>query len=436
MGGRIKSKVVQSTIQNKDVLEMFQGVLGSGEGAELNIEIVYPKYRKIVEHCDRFMRLLEALRDSAVMGNFVAENEHLANYVGTLREEAAALFSAPDFAALHPPKAIDQMADKLAEYSAVTREEYEAFAAAYGEIKEANLVNTIIVTCKNLVDHKKSLEDPKNLKDRFLTRSAGLSFNPLPDLPAMNFKQVYISDRLSAPDRQFVLMVLHKLYVISHDVYDAMSSPDIDVDEFVQVIMASLGDVKKHIPRCDEAFDKIADSVKLLKGNFGGYYKDFVASNNPTIIMENFVLDVSKSTNSSPRVTAQFRKIISHYRKLASQQAHNPKLRTLFQQVDKNFQELEKSSRAADDNEEESSESEAEGDLPSAAEDAAAVAHQKKRSEQNRKKRDRQRRRKAEDQFAAAMSLSLAEELDADDASAAASDAAPPSPASSADSDE
>ena len=76
--GKIKSKVVQSTINNRDVMEMFHSILGTGEGADLNIEIVYPKYLKIVEHCTRYVRLLEALHDSAVMKRFPIEAGHLA----------------------------------------------------------------------------------------------------------------------------------------------------------------------------------------------------------------------------------------------------------------------------------------------------------------------------------------------------------------------
>src|SRR5690606_16079398 len=116
--------------------------------------------------------------------------------------------------------------------------------------------------------------------------------------------------------RQYLMVVLHKLYAIGHDVYEAVSAPDVNVNDFVEVIMGSIGDVQKHIPRCDAAFKKIIESVDLLKGNFGDYYKDFTASGNPTIIMENFVVDVSKNTKSSPAVTAQFRRIIAHYRKL------------------------------------------------------------------------------------------------------------------------
>jgi hypothetical protein len=349
--GRVKSKVVQATISDPAILELFQNVLGTGEGAGLKLEIVHPKYTQVVRHCGRFVRLLEALRDAPVMEHFPDAARHLAGYARALREQAAATFTAPDLALLHPPSAEDRMLERAAAYAAVTEEEYAAFAAAYGPIKECNVVNTIIVTCKNLVIHKKSLEspDPAKRKDRFLVRSAGLTFAPLPDLPAMNFKQLYISDRLTAGDRRFLMTVLHKLFTISHDVYDAMSTPDIDVGDFVAVIAASLDDVKRQIPRCDEAFDKIRDSVGLLEGNFDGYYKDFVASNNPSIIMENFVLDVSKSTSSSPKITGQFRRIIGHYRKLASQQTQHPKLQTLFQHVDKNFQELERRSRAADD---------------------------------------------------------------------------------------
>lgn len=348
-GGKIQSRVVKSTLESKDVMNMFQGVLGTGEGTDLNMEIVYPKYLKARENCDRFMRLLEVFRDSAVMGRHSAETGHLAGYIADLRANAAEIFTAPNLGALHPPGTAESALGKAVMYSEVTREEYDAFADAYTQMKNCKLVNAIIVTCKNLSTHKKALEDREALSDRFLTRTGGLTFAPLPMLTALNFKQIYSSDVLTAADREYIMVVLHKLYAISHDVYETMSSPDIDVNEFVHVIMASIDDVKKHIPRCDEAFEKIRESVGLLKGNFDGYYKEYVATDNPTIIMENFVLDVSKTTQNSARVTGQFRRIVSHYKKLASQQATDPKLRTLFQKVDQNFQELEQTSRGADD---------------------------------------------------------------------------------------
>ena len=353
MSGRpkIKSKVVKATLANKDVLDMFQGVLGTSEGSA-TLSITHPKYLRIQGHIDRFVRLLAVLHGSAVMALFPAAKEHLGGYVDALRKQFGASFVAPDFAPwLSPPAAgagVEAYMTTAEDYAKIPPEVVAQFGEVFAAAKKCNIVNTVIVACKNLVAHKKSLGDQAALKDRFLTKGAGMTFAPLPDLPQVNFKQIYIDDRLSPSDKEFVLVVLHKMYTIGHDVYEAVSSPDVDVNEFVEVIMSSIGEVKKHIPRCDQAFQKIIESVDLLKGNFDGYYKDYTASGNPTIIMENFVLDVSKNTKTSPAVTAQFRRIIAHYRKLASQQGSHPKLQSLFAQVDANFQELEKKSKEAD----------------------------------------------------------------------------------------
>jgi hypothetical protein len=356
MSGRpkIKSKVVKATLANKDVLDMFQGVLGTSEGSA-TLSITHPKYLRIQGHIDRFIRLLTVLHGSAVIALFPGPKEHLGGYVDALRKQFGASFVAPDFTPwLSPPAAaatsagIEAYMTTTEDYAKIPPEVVAQFGEVFAAVKKCNIVNTVIVACKNLVAHKKSLGDQAALKDRFLTKGAGMTFAPLPDLPQVNFKQIYIDDRLTPSDKEFVLVVLHKMYTIGHDVYEAVSSPDVDVSEFVEVIMSSIGEVKKHIPRCDQAFQKIIESVDLLKGNFDGYYKDYTASGNPTIIMENFVLDVSKNTKTSPAVTAQFRRIIAHYRKLASQQGSHPKLQSLFAQVDANFQELEKKSKEAD----------------------------------------------------------------------------------------
>ena len=356
--GRIKCKVVESTINNRDVLDMFNEVLGTGEKVDLNLAVVHPKYLSLKNHCQRFIRLLEALAQAPCMAALGAHLP-LRAYLEPLRAQLGEVFSAPDLAAAYPPSPLEAAAGRLARYEEVSFEEYTAFAEKYRPIKNCGLINAIVVTVKNLLPHKGSLQDPQKLRDRFL-KSPGSSFAPFPDLPELNFKKLYISDLLSAADRSFLLMVLHKVYAIGHDVYDVALSPDVDVQQFVQVILASLEDVKKAIPRCGEAFDKIRESVGLLEGNFDGYWKDCVASGNPTLMMENFVLDVSRNTRASPRITGQFRRIINFYREQAKTKAHNPKLQSLFQQVDLNFQELERQTRDAPEGDEGSSSSSAE----------------------------------------------------------------------------
>ena len=127
--------------------------------------------------------------------------------------------------------------------------------------------------------------------------------------------------------------------------------------------MSSISDVKKHIPRCNDAFNKILEAVDLLKGNFGDYYNDYMSSNNPAIIMENFVVDVARRSDATPQITRQFRQIISYYKKLSSQHATNPKYKAIFKNINKNFDKIERLGRATTKEEAEKSLQEAD-DLP------------------------------------------------------------------------
>ena len=336
---KIKSKVISSTINNKDILDTFQELLGTSE-TNACLPVAHPKYVKLQTHVNRFIRLLSMYRESTALSKFPDIKKLLATYIESLEKNFNESFIAPD---------LEQFCVKTEEtlaghnYNSVPPETKIEFSKVFTSVKKCNIVNIIIVTCKNLLPYKKHIEDKNNLTDSFITKTPGNVINPLPDFPQMNFKRIYNDDILDNNDKSFVLMVLSKLYEISYNVYEVLSSPDVDVNEFVAVILNSVDQIKKHIPRCNEAFDKIVESVDILKVNFNSYYKDFLSSNNnAAIIMENFVLDVSKTAKATPKLTAQFRTIISHYRKVATQSNTDPRLKTLFKHVEKNFNELEK----------------------------------------------------------------------------------------------
>lgn len=409
---KIKSKTVRSTINDRDVLSMFHDVLGTSAGGA-PLHIAQPKYERIKQHVDRYIALLDALHDSDAFSALPDEKSNLAGYITGLKILYSKQFTAPDIekmlkellaeekksapetkAATSPEakmRAALEAATETLPYNKLPKEVITEFNTAFTTAKEGTLVVTIIHTCKNLIAHKKALSNPAELRDKFLLQPP-MTFSPLHELPSLNFKLFYV--KLGVADRKFIMMVLHKLLSISHDVYDAISAPDMDVNEVVEIVMNSIGDVKKHIPRCDEAFDKIADSVSTLKGNFDGYYKDFVASGNPTIIMENFVVDVSKDpkTKASPKITRQFRQIIMHYRKLASQSSNDPKLQTLFNHVGKNFDELDKTDDVdSDDEGDEKDDAKSEEKAPSASSSASSLPAKKsdaaKRNQRRRAKK-------------------------------------------------
>jgi hypothetical protein len=94
--------------------------------------------------------------------------------------------------------------------------------------------------------------------------------------------------------------------------------------------------MKKTIPRCDKAFDIIKNSVELLEGNFKGYYRNSVEAENPSIIVESFIIDVSMSQKANASITGQFRRIIM-YMKKQSANNNDPRVKQLFKILNSQF---------------------------------------------------------------------------------------------------
>jgi hypothetical protein len=173
---------------------------------------------------------------------------------------------------------------------------------------------------------------------------AGAEWFPFP-FSNLNFKQVFTQNAERENTLRLLMIVLHRVYDLTYKLWQETVSPDVDVDSFVEVIMNNMDEIKKRAPelnRCGKAFKKIADSVQLLKTNFNTYYRDFIETKDSTVMMQNFILDVSKNVNSDPEVMREFREIIKYYKKLAKQQPNNPKMKALFDKVSESFSQLEK----------------------------------------------------------------------------------------------
>jgi hypothetical protein len=243
-------------------------------------------------------------------------------------------------------------------------EERTKFSEAYKKIQACGLLNQFIAICDNLIPYRKHIEDNTNLSHKFILNMPGVSFCPF-SFTNLNLKELVV--RLSTEKRdvnqqllQVLTLLINKIYTLTYNLYKIMTSPDIDVSQFVEIVKQNLDKVKGQIPRCDKAFKKIEESISMLETNFPKYYKDFVETKNQTIIMENFVLDVANSTNADTQTARQFRDIIKHYRKIAASQIKNPKLKMLFDKVDANFKMLSKHSNI--NKAEENAESESEDD--------------------------------------------------------------------------
>src|SRR5437899_3172905 len=76
--------------------------------------------------------------------------------------------------------------------------------------------------------------------------------------------------------KQYLLLSISMMFNKCREIHRIVTSPDIDVKKFSNVIIESIEKVKgvPELNRCNEAFNKIRDSVKLLEDNFSDYYKD------------------------------------------------------------------------------------------------------------------------------------------------------------------
>ncbi len=250
---RVKVATVKKTLKNKDIQSLFQQAIGTDTDGPLPVHVVWPKFKLVRHQLLRTLKTAEWIVGCDWMeATFPSEREQIMRYFTALRKEYEAFkTSVPDLDATQDPMTLRlAQADPEIEQSLVPDEVPPAllaeFSTKYRAAIQCDLINTVIVICKNLTNHKKSIENKDSLSPHFL-RSAGLSFAPFPEMPAANFKAFYNDLSLTAADRDNVLYYLHKLYHCSHAVYEAVSKPDIDIEEFVQVVAQSIDQVQKHM---------------------------------------------------------------------------------------------------------------------------------------------------------------------------------------------
>lgn len=363
---KVKIKKVKVKIGDNDsnIADMFNQMLGTGS---VNISIAYPRYRRIRGLCEQIVRLFEQVAESPFMRTyteFAPQRDQIAQFCADARESIGRLFCA-------------DLSDYEWNLTLVEEETKRQFKEVYDCARKSNLVNLFIIMCDRLVPYRKNFAELSKLHYKFIQSMPGAEWCPFP-FTTLNLKYIFSLNTISETTIKFFMSVLNRAYVLSRNLYDELQSPDIDIDQFVDFIMQNIDKLQQQpeLSRCREAFAKIKESVLLLKENFNGYYRDFVSTKDNTIIMQHFIIDVSKSTEASPRMTQQFRTIMNYYRKMAQNNINNPQAQALFEEVEKSFSEIERGTENLHiqrSDEEDSAELD-----PADCVDASAVANSKK----------------------------------------------------------
>jgi hypothetical protein len=313
--GNNRIKVVKQNIDQQGMSDMFNQLLGDEKSLDINI--IRDKYMKLKTNIERIYRLLESFHNTIYVKviNTIFETALYKKNIKGFIEDCETLFDA------------EISDDKLIHH--------------YKVVKDHKVVKDCIHICKNLIRYKKYIEDIDNLSDSFIKSSKTHEFIVFP-FCNFDIKMIYTHVKIDESISKYLLIFLNMLYKTSYEIYEIITSPDIDISKFSDIIIQSIQQAKKMIPRANRAFRKIEESVALLKNNFQNYYKDFVSTKNPTIILENFILDCSKENGDDVdlELARQFKRIVMFYQKKSQGKIKDPRINQLFEMLNKNFDML------------------------------------------------------------------------------------------------
>jgi hypothetical protein len=212
--------------------------------------------------------------------------------------------------------------------------------ADYLKLKRSSWAIHAVKICNFLVLHKDEFEKKAHACD-FIELSHDLEMKILP-FSSFCLRRLFTEFQLTAHEKEFIAMVLEKMYILGREVYELVTSPDINIKEFINMMSHALNAVQKHpkLSRCGDAFKLIKKSLGMFEDNFGEYFKDFIESGDTTIIMQNFIIDVSTKTKANLKVSGQFKEILKYYRDLSANNK-NPEITKLLSKLNENIVSME-----------------------------------------------------------------------------------------------
>lgn len=330
---KVKKMMHKGSPEDSDLLNNMFSQMTGAENADP--EIIIPKLCKLHSLLSKYSTIYQLLL-------------HFREFIDNFPEYKKDFLEISDFA-----EKIDKIVglDNSINEEALKNSSSDHVNKLYKTLKNTKEVQTIVIISGNLGKYKKYLSDKNNLGDEFIKREPGLSLKPL-TFTNLDLKVLWASDKLSSMAKKYILNILSHTYVIGHEMYQIITSPDVDIKKFSRVLINNIDKMKKQIPRCNKAFDIIAKSVNLLENKFEGYYKTSVEAENPSIIIESFIIDVSMSQKANASITSQFRRIIMFMKK-QSAQSKDPRVSKLFKILNSQFSLMQKETGIEPDSDEE-----------------------------------------------------------------------------------
>lgn len=335
-----RGKVVKAKLPTEDfdldfVQKTFNGILN---GEEADISIIYTKFIGMYENMKSFTDSVFILADSPLVATNDQYVADFASFIAILR----AILQDCEKAYACSLKSNGSLEKTTVEDEKTVRE-------AYTKLKESQALSFVLLICDNLSPYKESIADITKLNMKIFSKLVDPVFQPFKfenhTICNINFALLMLENDDSPNTKQFILTLLHKLYVASRSLWSAYSTPDLDIKKFSVIVTDALKQMQNHpeLSRCADAFKILNNSTQMLEDNFGTYYRDMLATNDTSTIITDYINDVSQKAigaSSKATVMGQFRKIMAFCSKRKSNASSaNPKTAEIFDKLNKSFEE-------------------------------------------------------------------------------------------------
>ncbi len=293
-----KLKKIRHVLGKKENANMQQAMSQMMGAADAEVEIIVPKFKEITDQSVKVMKIL------TTFATFTSLRRDFAEISGSLDE------------ILKFATTLKDSLDKYTKYSEAKlySMNQERLNVIYKDLKNNAQIKMLITVAGEIKTWCPNIAEEEKLDMSFVLRSVGavcpFSFSSL--------ELGYIWRKRGTTDavKKYIMMVIHKVYRAILEIYNQITSPDIDTEQMSACVfdaLSMLGNVPE-LKGCKKAFMEIQKHTVLFKSNFGSYYKDAVVSNNSNLIIERYLMDVSASSKDTA-ILSQLGKVIAYVRR-------------------------------------------------------------------------------------------------------------------------
>lgn len=293
----------------EDVLSSFNEMINLNQLEPDICEQKLDEYKKLIKNTLSLLKLLGQKLQNTQLTNF---SNNGINYIDSVNPPA------PD-----KEKVLDTEQMRIR----YMMSKYDPFLIAdhYKKLKDSDLVSKLVILSSNMSEYDSIMKEKP--EEWIMTEDHSCTIlEPISDIDLLAVCNSANGDLV-----KYIHFAVNLVYKNLRAFYVVYSAPDVDIEKMQAIIMASLEEVKKKVPRCEKAFRLIEKNTHLFKDNFTTYWKDYQQSGSKAIILENFITDVSQKAGTDAKTMGQFNKLIKFIKeKMEENKNLDPRIKNIM----------------------------------------------------------------------------------------------------------